>query len=85
MCPLLTSGSSPPTPCSLFDGGPEVQQLQSVKDFGISLECSLKPSAHCIAAVKKPSAALFLVRWNNLVHLQTRHTTVIDLEGFYQS
>ncbi len=58
----LASGSSPPAPCSLFDDGPELQQLHSVKDLGILLESWLTPSAHCIAAVKKARAALFLVK-----------------------
>ncbi len=61
-CAFSTSGSSPPTPFSLFDGGPELQQFHSVKDLGVLLDCSLKPSVHCIAAVKKASAALFLVK-----------------------
>ncbi len=61
-CAFLTSGTSPPTPCSLFYGGPELQQLHSVKDLGVLLDCSLKPSVHRIAAVKKARAALFLVK-----------------------
>ncbi len=61
-CAFLTTGSSPATPYSLFDGGPELQQLQSVQDIGIVLECSLKHSVNCIAAVKKVRAAVFLVK-----------------------
>ncbi len=61
-CAFLTSASSPLTPYSLFDGGPELKQLRSVKDLDILLGCSLKPSAHCIAALKIPRAALILVK-----------------------
>ncbi len=61
-CAFLTSRSSPPTPYSHFDGGPELQQLHSVKDLGILLDFSLKPSVHCIAAAKKTRAVLFLVK-----------------------
>ncbi len=55
-CVFLTFGSSPFTPYSPFDGGPERQQLQSIK------KCSLKPSAYRIAAVKKARADLYLIK-----------------------
>ncbi len=58
-CAFLTSGSSPPTTYSLFDGGPELQQFHLVKYLGILLEGSLTPFAHCEAALEKARAALF--------------------------
>ncbi len=61
-CAFLTSGSSSPTQYSHFAGRPELQELHSVKDLGILLECLLKLSALCQAAVKNARAALFLVK-----------------------
>ncbi len=60
-CAILTSGSSPPTPYSLFDFRPKLQLLYSVKELGLLLERSLKRSADSIVAVKKAHAAPFLV------------------------
>ncbi len=59
---ILTVDSSLPTSFSLLDGGPGLQLSQSATDLGIRLECPLKLSAQCIAAVKKVRAALFLVK-----------------------
>ncbi len=52
-CAFLASGCSLATCYSLLDCGPEFEQMQSVKDLGISLKFSLKP-AHRIAAVFFP-------------------------------
>ncbi len=68
-CASLAPGSSTPTPYSLFGGWPEVQQFNSVKELGILLEYSLKPSAHCITAVKMPALLYFL---SNARSLTTR-------------